>query len=186
MIKGSKVDLTKHPNYGMSGKKHSLISRTQMSESHKGLIPWVKGKRKEEFPQLSKGGNRKGYVTSEKTKRLLRKRTKELWKDPLYAKKCLRRRIPSYPEQIFMDLCKEFRYVGNGALVIDGKNPDFVDSTGTKLVEIWGEHWHQGQNPQDRIDFFRLRGYQCLIVKALELRYPEQVLTKVRKFVEAR
>ena len=109
---------------------------------------------------------------------------KKHWQEPGYAKKVLRRRIPSYPEQVFIDLCKEFRYVGNGALVIGGKNPDFVCvSDDHKLVEIWSEHWHRGQDPQDRIKFFRDQGYECIIIKASELKCPSQVMAKVKKFI---
>ena len=110
---------------------------------------------------------------------------KELWKDPKYAKKVLHRRIPSYPEQIFIDLCKEFKYVGNGALNIDGKNPDFVSiKDDHKLIEIWGKHFKEGRNPQDLIDFYKARGYDCIIIWASELRYPDKVLAKVMQFGE--
>jgi len=109
---------------------------------------------------------------------------RKLWSDPAYAKRVLTRRIPSYPEQVFMDLSKEFRYVGNGQLVINGKNPDFVCINDEhKLVEIWGDHWHKGQDPQCRIDFFKVLGYDCLVIWASELRHSGLVVSKVKKFL---
>ena len=36
-----------------------------------------------------------------------------------------------------------FHYVGNGKLIIGGKNPDFVHSQGEKkVVELFGDYWH--------------------------------------------
>lgn len=110
----------------------------------------------------------------------------KLWENPEHAKKVLRRLRPNYPEQGFINLCARqgfpYRYIGDGSLLIDRKNPDFVDSTGTKFIEIWGEHWHQGQNPQDRINFFRSRGYDCLVIMAKELDDEIGLVAKVIQF----
>jgi len=51
------------------------------------------------------------------------------------------------PEMLFAALCKDYRlpfkYVGNGALWIEGVNPDFVDINGKKVaVDIFGDYWH--------------------------------------------
>ena len=111
---------------------------------------------------------------------------KELWKDPEHVRKVMHRRILSGPEQIFINLCKEFRFVGNGELVIGGKNPDFVCiNDDHKLVEIWGDFFHKGQNPQDRIDFFADRGYDCLVIWEHELKYLNKVVLRVQNFTES-
>ena len=166
---GQKVSIANmghRPYFGMLGKHHSPETIIKIKKSNKG--------RKHRSP---------GSFT-ESHKRNIGIVVRKRFEDPGYLKKIMRRRIPSYPEQIFANLCSEFQYVGNGQLMIDGKNPDFVDLSGTKLVEIWGEYWHIGQNPQDRINFFKARGYDCLIIKASELRYPEQIMAKVREFEE--
>lgn len=112
-------------------------------------------------------------------------KAKKRFEDPAYMKKVLHRRIPSYPEQSFIDLCKEFKYVGNGVLNIGGKNPDFVNVNDEhKLIEIWGRHFKEGRNPQDLIDFYKVRGYKCIIIWVSELRYPDKVLAKVMQFGE--
>ena len=56
-----------------------------------------------------------------------------------------------------------FRFVGGGDLVIDGKCPDFWDG-GTRLVELFGRHWHQPFEVEGRVAFFNARGYECLVV----------------------
>jgi len=153
-----------------------------------------KGSTKERFPLRSNGGRKKGCrswcegLTKETDARLVNtsSKQKEHWKDPEFAKMMLHRRTPSGPEQTFIDLCKEFRFIGNGDLVIDGKNPDFVCiNDGHKLIEIWGEYFKKNRNPQDLVDFYKIRGYDCLIIWASELSHEEKVMAKIRKFKEA-
>ena len=168
---------------GMKGKEpwnkgltKDLDSRVVSGGRTKGSIPWIKGKTSAQYSQL---------IRSEEYRVLQRRIQKALWNDPEHAKKCLHRRTPSGPEQIFIGLCKAFQYVGNGVLTIDGKNPDFVCITDDhKLVEIWGEYYKRGRNPQDLIDFYKVRGYQCLVIWASELKHLEQVVAKIKKFEE--
>lgn len=165
---GQKLSLIQkgHPLYGgMTGKHHSIETIHKISESN-----------------LGKSHCNKGVPFTDEHRRNIGVVVRKRFDDPKYLKKIMRRRIPSYPEQLFSDLCKEFKYVGDGSLMIDGKNPDFVDSTGTKLIEIWGEHWHRNQDPQDRIDFFKIRGYDCLIVKPFELKELDKLREKVKEF----
>jgi hypothetical protein len=57
----------------------------------------------------------------------------------------------------------DFVYVGNGTVIIDGLSPDFIHILQPLVVEVYGRHWHEGQNPQDRIDAFAKRGYACAV-----------------------
>jgi hypothetical protein len=187
----------------LKGIPKSAEYRANMSKARKGIKtgrpPWNKDLTKEIDDRIKSSKGRKasqktknvmseshmGHIVTQKTRDILRIKGKERCKEPEYLKKILHRRIPSYPEQIFIDLCKEFEYVGNGVLIIDGKNPDFVYITDEhKLVEIWGEYYKKGRNPQDLIDFYKVRGYQCLVIWASELKHQEQVVTKVRKFLK--
>ncbi len=61
-----------------------------------------------------------------------------------------------------------WRYVGDGALIIDGKCPDFYDGD-HGLMELFGDYWHRGEDPQERIDFFAERGYECRVVWEREI-----------------
>jgi hypothetical protein len=114
---------------------------------------------------------------------------KRLWKDPEHAKKILHRRTLSDPEQMFIKLCIErklqCRFVGNGELLIGRKNPDFVGIRNEhKLIEIWGEYFKVGRNPQDLIDFYRTYGYDCLVIWASELKDIDTIYLRVERFLE--
>lgn len=153
---------------GRLRKPHTEEAKLRISESKQGSIPWNRGLTRKSDSRV----NKQALIMESK------------WVNPIYAKKILHRRIPSYPERLFMQLCEDhnlgYRYVGNGTLIIDGKNPDFVDFTGTKLIEIWGEHWHKGQNPQDRIKFFKEHGYECLIVYVNDLKNTDKLISRIK------
>jgi len=63
----------------------------------------------------------------------------------------------------------EWKYAGDGSLIIRGKCPDFVNVNGRKLIiEVFGDYWHSeervGKNSkehmQDRINIFSVVGYK--------------------------
>lgn len=98
------------------------------------------------------------------------------WKDPEYAHKVLSTNgvRPNKSEIQCLDYLNSIEpntwiYVGDGSLMIDGKNPDFWDG-GTRLVEFAGRHWHDESYAVDRVDFFKQRGYACRVIWDYELK----------------
>lgn len=55
-------------------------------------------------------------------------------------------------------------------VILDGAIPDFV-SVGNvkKVIELYGDYWHRGEDEQKRIDKFAKLGYDTLIVWEREL-----------------
>jgi len=109
--------------------------------------------------------------------------TRENVKNPEYLRKLFYRRPMSKPEMDFQRIVDEndlpYEFVGNvenKSLVIGGKVPDFAHKSEKKLVEIYGEFYHKGQNPQDRIDFFKQHGYDCVVFWASELKDSNKIL----------
>lgn len=115
---------------------------------------------------------------------LMRDITRQKWQDPEYVASQMRARgVGQNKLEKMLEELTGLQFVGDGRLVIGGKCPDFWDG-GTKLVELYGDYWHRGQNPQDRIDFFDQRGYSCLVVWESELLgRPEEVVSRVREFI---
>lgn len=73
--------------------------------------------------------------------------------------------------------------VDGSVLIIGGKIPDFVNINGQKkVVELYGDFWHKGENPDDRKSLFRGLGYDALIVWESELKNRESVIQKVKEF----
>ena len=55
--------------------------------------------------------------------------------------------------------------MGDFQYFIGGRNPDFANINGQKkLIEVYGDYWHENDDPQDRIDHFKQYGFKTLIV----------------------
>jgi len=143
--------------------------------------PWIKAqrvaqKKKWEDPESRNAmieGLNKAFENPE-YRNLLRDIRKELWKDPDYVKKARRNRKPTNPESILINLIEEiglpYEYTGNGGFTISNMNPDFIHASGAKkVIEVFGDYWHRGEDPQDRIDAFAEYGWDCLVIWEREL-----------------
>ena len=43
--------------------------------------------------------------------------------------------------------------------------PDFLSTNGQrKVIEVFGDYWHKGEDPQGRIDAFAKLGFKCLVI----------------------
>ena len=68
-------------------------------------------------------------------------------------------------------------------MTLGRKIPDFVNINGKKqLIELYGDFWHKGDNPQERIDLFKTLGWDTLIIWEHELKDLEQVEQKIFNF----
>ena len=93
---------------------------------------------------------------------------------------------PNGPEQFFIGICDDndfpFSYCGDGELIIEGKIPDFVSDN--KIVEIFGDYWHAREDEEERIEFFRKRGFDCLVIWESDLLHnTDLVLDRVGKYL---
>ena len=84
---------------------------------------------------------------------------------------------------IYEILPNEYKFVGHGEVVIAGKCPDFINiNNQKKIIELYGDYWHEGQDPQDRIDIFAKYGYDTLIIWEHELKDIEILKKKINEF----
>lgn len=64
----------------------------------------------------------------------------------------------------------EYRFCGHGQVIIGNKIPDFININGQKkLIEVFGDYWHRGDDPTARIRLFRQYGFETLVVWEREL-----------------
>ena len=123
------------------------------------------------------------------------KKQKEFWSNPENKEKQIKAQkrglliSPNKPETIILNLLNEnypneWKYTGDFSFIINGKSPDFTNINGQKkLIELFGDYWHKGQNPQDRIDIFKPFGYDTLVIWECELKDIDKVKDRINDFV---
>jgi very-short-patch-repair endonuclease len=166
------------------GRCHSEETKKRISESRVGQTCSDEVKRKLSSAQSERFTdplNRSKisetvseYCRSDTGRKQRSETTRKNWRNPEYARRVMHRREMTGPEEEF---------VGNGAFMLDGKNPDFIHDTERRVIEVWGDFFHKGQNPEDRISFFEDRGWECLVFWASELQKQKY---KVLQIVQAK
>lgn len=119
------------------------------------------------------------------------------WADPVKKEKWVRNTVkgvrirPTSIEQTIIDVIKEYdlpyKYVGNGEVIINGKNPDFINTNDAKgLIECFGKHWHPQSDESERIEYFASIGYKTLILwdREIENRPHEEIRVKIANFTD--
>ncbi len=185
-----------------TGKHHSEETKTKMRLA-------LLGRQLTEETRIKMSLAKKGKPLSEQQLANIRKTVsspeyrakrsqiaKTLWQNPKYRNKVVTQIMlgshirPTKPEQQLLELLgtlypNEWAYVGDGQLIIAGKNPDFANVNGKKqLIEMYGDYFHKGEDPQKRIDIFSQYGYKCLVIWENELAKPKEVLHKIASFTK--
>lgn len=134
------------------------------------------------------------HSPTEERKEEASKRMKELWADPIYHKAASKRLAngsqrdrPNKAEIQLLELLEsiqpgDWKYIGDGTLVVAGKNPDFVNTKGEKLIELFGDYWHEGQDPKKRVAIFTPHGYKTLVVWQHELKDQPKLTKRITNF----
>jgi hypothetical protein len=170
---------------GRRGYRHSSETLRKIGDGNKGKVMSPEARRKCSEANKGKRYSPKTEFTSEKMKALHR--------DPIYMDKIWKALNikPNKPETVILNLLNslypdEWKYTGDFSFTINGKSPDFVNCNGQKkIIELFGDYWHRGQNPQDRIDAFKPFGYDTLVIWERELKDMDLVTNKIREFSEA-
>lgn len=97
---------------------------------------------------------------------------RKVWQNPDFVRKQMKARgvKPNKVERVLELILNEaypgqWKYTGDGQFIIAGKCPDFVNVNGKKqIIEVYGDFWHRGQDPAERIDLFKQFGYSTLVV----------------------
>jgi very-short-patch-repair endonuclease len=128
---------------------------------------------------------------SEDSKNKMSKSRKELFKDEDFLKnfkdKNIKISIPNKQEIIIIEILnflfpEQYKFVGDFSLWINGKNPDFINNKEKKIIEFFGEHWHNKEDEKFRKDFFKKEGYDVLVIWDYELKNIENVKNKIIEF----
>lgn len=170
---------------GLNSEMDDRVMRN--AESRKGLkrIPFSSEHRKR------MADSRRGKKRSLETKIRISKTLKKYCKSPEHLEKILEaRHIKPNKQELLLgswlreSFPNEWLFVGNGQLIINGKCPDFTNVNGKKaLIELYGDYWHRGEKPEDRISMFRKFGFDTLVIWESELKNKDLVLGTIKTFI---
>lgn len=200
----------------LEGQSPSLETRAKLSQAGKGrhLSPEQSEKLSNSLKEyyqthrhiwfgkhpLSKETRRKISIGLGLTKDQRSKTSRKLWDDPDFITKQMKARgcKPNKVElllQKFLDkhFPNQWKYVGDGQVIIGGKCPDFVNINGKKqVIEIFGRYWHDiFTNPHVRLERTEIAthyryseyGFDCLVIWDEELKKPSKLRKKLEAFV---
>lgn len=194
------IELRRNPEYkarvSTSMKKTWKNRNHNISEEHKNKIgrasknAWnLRTKEKRELIGKKISILRKGFKFSDETKSKMSTAKKKMWlEEPERARKCLICNSPNKQEIKLMNILDsmypgEWKFVGNGQVIIAGKCPDYINVNGQKkIIELWGERWHQNENPQDRINVFKPFGYETLVIWGKEFESIGKLKHRIESF----
>ena len=183
----------------MKGRRHSpeTIEKIRVSKIGKLNAMW---------------GTKASPSTIEKKRRAMLGRTRSpeacakcsasvrrVWANPEYRNRTVRSVLasvmarPTTPELRVQTILNthfpgQWKYTGNGDVVIGGKNPDFVNVNGRKVViEVFGDWWHGEkwtgrtceQEETQRINHFAAYGFRCLILWEHEVAHEDAVVARL-------
>lgn len=114
----------------------------------------------------------------------------EKWKNEEYAKSIIKATHPKqnkaerHLDNILQEYFpNEWKYVGSGDFFLNGKNPDFMNVNGKKLlIELYGERWHNKSEIDPRKEIFAEYGFDTLFIWESELEDRDGVVDKIENF----
>lgn len=129
------------------------------------------------------------------------KASRKKWRNPRFRERQIRAILeglskgsPNKKELKLLNFLQEYglpyRFVGDGSVLFDGRNPDFINTDGQKkLIELYGDHWHRSEKRENGGDggmarkaIFQKFGYQTLIIWEHELEDGRILLEKIITF----
>ena len=179
------------PNKGKTyeesfGIEKALDIKKRVGIGSKGRISWNKGKNKFIDSRVASTARKlKGHLVSEFTRKKISENVKR-GLTPERIKRSLKFKVPNKDESHLNKLLKinfphEWKFVGDGKVIIEKKNPDFININGKKqIIEMYGTYWHKPEEVQPRIDTFAKYGYKTLVVWDYELDDETKVIERVK------
>lgn len=147
--------------------------------------------------RISKGKKNNPYHESEEKKLQRAEKAKLWWKLHPEARELAAERAASRIKkwirptkiEIFLNTLlnkyfpNQWKYVGDGQLIIGGKCPDFANIDGRKdLIELFGNYWHAPSDKEKRTNHFSKYGYRTLVIWENELDNEENIIKIITEF----
>jgi G:T-mismatch repair DNA endonuclease (very short patch repair protein) len=183
-----------------------LKFRSKMSAMRKGKKLSVEHRAKIK-QSAARGSNHHffGKHQSVEARRKMSEAAKRRWRNPAYRERAMRtfRRVthirPTSPELTMRCILDrhfpgEWKYTGDGDMIIGRYNPDFTNINGQKaVVEVFGDYWHGERRAgvpndravADRIAYFAKYGFACAVIWEREVKDEQLVVSRISALTPA-
>jgi len=162
-------------------ENHRELARQQAFE--RWADPEFKTKRLEQIQEMIQSPEFK--IIREK----ISKKAKVRWNDPIRGLEWAlsQRRKPTKPELILSEFLQnngygDYKYTGDGKVLVGRKNPDFISQDRQMIIELFGSYWHSENEIELRKEYFANLGFKTLIIWDYELDNEDTLLTKLKEF----
>lgn len=181
------ISLSLYGNKRNQGRVQAEETKLKISNSKKGKAPRWKDP-VERAKRISDALT--GMVLSPERCKRQKGIALELWQNPKYVTKQMKARNvrPNKAELTLDSLLnlhfpEQWRYVGDGEVIIGGKCPDFININGKKqVIELFGIYWHSVLDIAKRTEHFRQYGFSTLVIWEDELANPDKVIKKIKTY----
>ena len=111
---------------------------------------------------------------------------KGCWNDEM-LRRILTCRVPNNEERFLVTVFEKYsfpyKFVGDGQVIIGGRNPDFINTNGQKkIIEFFGEYWHPPEDENEKREIYKQFGFDLLVIWGKDLKDEKALLDKVIKF----
>lgn len=179
------------------------LNRPEVKERHRKAMkaaynyPEVREKKSEMMTELwANPEHREMMVIAHNKQEAKEKHSKaqlKNWQDSEYQKKMVEGRTlkPNNLERIFDELTPEcVEYIGDWQFFINTKNkthnPDFKIKGQNKIIELFGDYWHEGEDPKELIKEYAEAGWKCLVFWEDNVHNePERILKETLEFIRS-
>lgn len=80
----------------------------------------------------------------------------------------------------------QWKYTGDGSLVLGGKKPDFANVNGQKkLIELDGTWWHRSRSSELKRPIYASFGFDLLVITSDDMKDESKVIGMIQRFYVA-
>lgn len=205
-----------HPNYGKKFTKEQTIKRLISRGDWKGKNnplyhkTWEQTYGKEIADRMRKENSNRmiKFMSLDKNRKFIGEVIRKNWKDPEFRKKVMseevlkkniwiRNKKPSSFEKKISYLCKKYNlpfiYTGDGRLIINFKNPDFIDEKDKIIIEVFSNYYKirdygSVENYiKKRSETFAQKSYRTIFIQEEEIKNKDWeiiCLNKINKYIK--
>jgi len=164
----------------LKGHEVSDVTRAKISESMIAFASTDYGKKRHHEMRLKQWSNegfreqRSNRVTAD-------------WENVEFRdkQKDARNINPNKLEQDFARTFPKLEFVGDFSFIVGSKNPDFILPDTNFCVDLFGDYWHELEEEQKRIRYFKKKGYDLTIIWEHEwTNNKDEIIEKINNAIE--